>query len=289
MSDYPNILSIAGSDSGGGAGIQADLKTITVLRAYGLSVITALTAQNGTGVSGIQATPEDFVSRQYTAVREGFKIAAAKTGMLCNRAVMLSLLPLLRERDFPLVVDPVCVSQSGHSLLEASALDTLRESILPLADLLTPNIPEAEALTGLRISGRKDLEPAALRLHELGAGAVLIKGGHARMREEEETRMTDWLSLKGGPLQPLSHRRVSTPNNHGTGCALSAAIAVFLGQGENLENAVRRAQSFLVRALEKSFSPGSGAGPVNFLAGAGLDQNFLPPGGVIRRMEPDVD
>jgi hydroxymethylpyrimidine/phosphomethylpyrimidine kinase len=274
MPDYPNILSIAGSDSGGGAGIQADLKTITVLRAYGLSVITALTAQNGAGVSGIQATPEDFVLRQYAAVREGFGIAAAKTGMLCNSSIMLALAPLLRERDFPLVVDPVCVSQSGHSLLEASALNTLRESILPLADLLTPNIPEAEALTGLRISGPEDLEQAAFKLHALGAGAVLIKGGHARWEEEKANAgsgVTDWLSLKGGPLQALPHRRVPTPNNHGTGCVLSAAIAVFLGQGENLENAVRRAQSFLLRALEKSFSPGLGAGPVNFLAGAGLD------------------
>lgn len=272
MPAYPNILSIAGSDSGGGAGIQADLKTVTVLRAFGLSVITALTAQNGLGVRGIFPVQADFVLRQYEALREGFTLTAAKTGMLCNRGIMLALAPVLRTRSFPLVVDPVCVSQSGHALLEPDALDTLRESIIPLADLLTPNLPEAEALSGVSIRQFADLEQAARALHRLGAANVLIKGGHAaHITDRTPGLMTDWLSLQGGPLLPLSHAYVDTPNNHGTGCSLSAAIAVFVGRGLGMEAAVKGAQAFLLRALEKSFTPGAGAGPVNFLAGAEAD------------------
>ncbi|MDR2504359.1 MAG: bifunctional hydroxymethylpyrimidine kinase/phosphomethylpyrimidine kinase [Deltaproteobacteria bacterium] len=269
MAEYPNILSIAGSDSGGGAGVQADLKTATVLRAFGLSVLTALTAQNGAGVAGFAAAEPEFVLLQYRTVLAGFKIAAAKTGMLCNRGIMRGLAPVLRERDFPLVVDPVCVSQSGHALLEHDAMGALRDLIVPLADLLTPNLPEAEALTGMSISGPREVEAAARFLRGLGAGAVLIKGGHA-LFGQEEGMMTDWLCLGDGPVLALNHPRVHTSNNHGTGCTLSAAIAVFLGSGFSLEEAVRRAQAFLLRALETSFNPGLGAGPVNFLAGAGF-------------------
>jgi hydroxymethylpyrimidine/phosphomethylpyrimidine kinase len=265
MAEYPNILSIAGSDSGGGAGIQADLKTVTVLRGFGLSVLTALTAQNGVGVRGICAVPPEFVALQYRTVREGFKIAAAKTGMLCNGPIIRALAPLLRARDFPLVVDPVCVSQSGHSLLEPEALELLRAEIVPLADLLTPNIPEAEALTGRSIKSAGEVEEAVRRLRGLGARAVLIKGGHFQAEGAEE--MTDWLGTADG-VSPLSHRRVHTSDNHGTGCALSAAIALFIGQGKGLEEAVRLAQRFLLRALECGFTPGLGAGPVNYLAGA---------------------
>lgn len=279
MIKYPNILTIAGSDSGGGAGIQADLKTITVLRAFGLSVLTALTAQNGLGVTGLHAVPADFVALQYRTVLEGFRIDAAKTGMLLNSEIMETLAALLARRDFPLVVDPVCVSQSGHALMEESAIDTLRRKIVPLADLLTPNIPEAEALTGLRIDDFNQIREAVRLLHGLGAKAVLIKGGHFQAGTGEGkpapvSAMTDWLGLPDGRLLHLPHPRVITANNHGTGCTLSAAIAANLGLGYPLEEAVRRAQAFLVRALEQSFTPGQGAGPVNFLAGAGPLGNF---------------
>jgi hydroxymethylpyrimidine/phosphomethylpyrimidine kinase len=266
MDRYPNILTIAGSDSGGGAGIQADIKTMTVLRCFGMSVITALTAQNGAEVTGIHAAPPDFVALQYKTVLDGFRPDAAKTGMLMNSGIMEVLAELLKKRDFPLVVDPVCVSQSGHALLEKSALETLRKKIVPLADLLTPNIPEAQALTGLRISAFEQVQEAVKALRGLGARNVLIKGGHFA---EQRGLMTDWLGLENGQILSLSHRRVDTPNNHGTGCALSAAIASQLGSGYGLEEAVRRAQDFLLRALEQSFTPGKGAGPVNFLAGAG--------------------
>lgn len=270
MFKYSNILTIAGSDSGGGAGIQADLKTITVLRAFGMSVITALTAQNGEGVTGIHPVPADFVALQYRTIMDGFKVNAAKTGMLMNSEIMEALAELLPERDFPLVVDPVCVSQSGHTLLEESDLFTLRKKILPLADLITPNIPEAEALAGFPIKDLDGVKSAIKALQGMGAKNVLIKGGHF---EESETpngsrSMTDWLGLEGGQVLSLTHRRVYTTNNHGTGCTLSAAIATCLGQGYKLEESVRRAQDFLVRAMEQSFTPGAGAGPVNFLAGS---------------------
>lgn len=270
MNNYPNILTIAGSDSGGGAGIQADVKTMTVLRAFGMSVITALTAQNGLGVTGIHPVPADFVAMQYRTIMDGFKVDAAKTGMLMNAEIMEALAELLPKRDFPLVVDPVCVSQSGHALLDTNALDTLREKIVPLADLITPNIPEAEALAGITISSFSDVEKAVEILKGLGARNVLIKGGHFEYKKNEAgpRSITDWLGLQNGEIIHLSHRRVKTPNNHGTGCTLSAAIATCLGQGYKLEEAVRRAQAFLVQALDESFTPGKGAGPVNFLAGA---------------------
>lgn len=269
MNPYPNILTIAGSDSGGGAGIQADLKTITVLHGFGLSVITSLTAQNGMGVTGIHAVPADFVAKQYTTVLEGFKMRAAKTGMLCNEEIMLALVLLFAQRDFPLVVDPVCVSQSGHRLVEEAAFETLKTKILPQADLLTPNLFEAEALAEMEIGNEADVKKAMQALQKRGAKAVLLKGGHCQpgMAGNSEHLITDWLLMPDGTILPLTHPRVNTENNHGTGCTLSAAIATFLGLGAGLEEAIRKAQAFLVRALETSFNPGKGRGPVNFEKG----------------------
>ncbi len=266
-----NILTIAGSDSGGGAGIQADVKTATVLGAFGLSVITALTAQNGAEVRGIYAPTPAFVLEQLNTVLDGFPIAAAKTGMLFSAGIMEVLSSRLAKRDFPLVVDPVAVSQSGHRLLQEDALEAMRRKILPLADLLTPNRPEAEVLSGIPINSTGAMAQAAARLQSLGAKAVLIKGGHFAEGETgvDSQVMTDWLFFPGGRLLALPHSRVDTHNNHGTGCTLSAAIATFWGQGARLEEAVRKAQSFLLRALEHSFAPGLGAGPPNVLAGAG--------------------
>jgi hydroxymethylpyrimidine/phosphomethylpyrimidine kinase len=170
----PTILSIAGSDSGGGAGIQADLKTITVLGGFGVSVITALTAQNGAGVLGIQETPTDFVLLQLKAVREGFPVRAAKTGMLAGAPIIEALANALADRDFPLVVDPVCVSQSGHRLVRESAEITLREKMIPLADVITPNRPEAELLCGIPVDSPESLRKAMHILYEMGARAVLL-------------------------------------------------------------------------------------------------------------------
>ncbi|MDL2307471.1 bifunctional hydroxymethylpyrimidine kinase/phosphomethylpyrimidine kinase [Desulfovibrio sp. OttesenSCG-928-C06] len=273
MREFPNILTIAGTDPGGGAGIQADLKTATVLKGFGLSVITALVAQNGAGVKGIMPVPPDFVALQLQTVYEGFEVHAAKTGMLCNAPIMEALVPELEKRSFPLVVDPVCVSQSGHKLIEDDAIDVLRKKIVPQADLLTPNVPEAEVLSGVTINSMQDMEKAVATLLKSGAKAVLMKGGHFNVGGpgSDKSKLTDWLCTADGNILPLEHERIATNNNHGTGCTISAAITTFLGMGYPLEEAVKKGQQFLLRALKYSFHPGKiGAGPVNFVAGAGL-------------------
>ncbi len=267
----PVVLTLAGSDSGGGAGIQADLKTMTALGCFGASVITALTAQHGAGVLGIHEVPADFVRLQIRAVREGFPVKAAKIGMAANSAIIETLADSLADKDFPLVVDPVCVSQSGHKLLRDDAVASLRDRLIPLADLLTPNRPEAELLCGFSIDSEEDARRAGARLLGLGAKAVLIKAGHFAARGDE---MVDRLFLPDGSCLALVHARVDTSNNHGTGCTLSAAIASRLALGDPLPEAVREAQAYLVRALRHSFSPGIGAGPPNFMAGAGGEENM---------------
>lgn len=259
----PNILTVAGSDSGGGAGIQADIKTIMAMGCYGASAITALTAQNGCGVTGIEAPSPEFVALQLETILAGFKIAAAKTGMLFSAPIIKAAAQVLARKDFPLVVDPVCVSQSGSPLLKEDAIEALKERIIPLADLLTPNLPEAEALAGLRISGPDDIARACEKLLQMGAGAVLIKGGHM----DSPVVSTDYLMLKNQPLKALSQARIDTRNNHGTGCSLSAAIACGLGMDLPMEAAVSRAQRYLNAALRKSYNPGKGCGPVNHAAG----------------------
>lgn len=266
MRQPPNILTIAGSDSGGGAGIQADLKTVMALGGYGMSVITALTAQNGEGVLGIHAPDPDFVLLQLKAVRDGFPVAAAKTGMLFSASIIRAVAGALRERDFPLVTDPVCVSQSGSRLLREDAVEALKEELLPLCDLLTPNRPEAETLTGMPIADKADILAAGEALLRMGPRAVLIKGGHM----ENDVVVTDYLFVKGEAPRSLAQPRVDTPNNHGTGCTLSAAIATNLGKGLPLSVAVSNAQEFLNRALRHSYAPGKGCGPVNHSVGCML-------------------
>lgn len=259
----PNILTIAGSDSGGGAGIQADLKTIMALGGYGVSVITALTAQNGLGVAGIDAPPPEFVALQLKTVLEGFPIGAAKTGMLYSAEIIGAIGPFIRDRNFPLVVDPVSVSQSGSPLLESTAVEALKKEIVPGCDLITPNGPEAELLAEMPIHSETDIFDAGEKIIKLGARAVLIKGGHM----PGAILVTDYLFRPGHDPKPLSQARVETTNNHGTGCTLSAAIACELGKGMPLEVAIARAQKYINAALVKSYSPGKGFGPVNHAFG----------------------
>lgn len=259
----PNILTIAGSDSGAGAGIQADLKTFMALGCYGMSVITALTAQNGLGVTGISAPEPEFVALELKTVLEGFPVAAAKTGMLFSASIIRAVAPILRERNYPLVADPVSVSQSGSRLLEEDAISALKEEILPDCDLLTPNVPEAEMLTGLAIASLEDAAAAGEKLLGMGPKAVLVKGGHL----ESSVVVTDVLCCPGMPPKRLPQARVDGDNNHGTGCTLSAAIAAELGKGLPLEAAVASAQRFLNRALRAAYAPGKGCGPVNHAAG----------------------
>lgn len=263
MPQPPNILTIAGSDPSGGAGIQADLKTMTMLGAYGMSVITSLTAQNGLGVTGIHAPPPEFAALQFRTILDGMRVHAAKTGMLFSSGIIDALADILEQRDFPLVIDPVCVSQSGHRLLEESAVGALKSRMLPLADLLTPNRPEAELLADMPVNSRDDIIEAGHRLLALGAKAVLIKGGHF---EDNPILVTDWLITPDHEPEALRQPHIDTKNNHGTGCTLSAAIATWLGFGMPLRVAVAKAQEFLNMGLRNAFAPGFGAGPPNHLA-----------------------
>ena len=270
---YPVIMTIAGSDSGGGAGIQADLKTMTLLGGFGISAITALTAQNGEGVRAIHAPDPEFMATQLAALLEGFPVAAAKTGMLFSAPLIEVVANSLHGKTFPLVVDPVAVSQSGHKLLREDAFSALVARMLPLADLLTPNGPEAEALTGMPLNTPDDIAAASCALMDMGAKAVLLKGGHLPLADRGDI-MVDWLCLPGSAPLELPHAKIATSNNHGTGCTLSAAIATFLGLGLSLENAVVRAQQYLTAGLATSFAPGRGCGPTNFVAGAASVNDF---------------
>lgn len=267
MLNPPNVLTIAGSDSGGGAGIQADLKTMTALGAYGMSVITALTAQNGLGVEGIHAPEPGFVALQLQAVLDGFPVHAAKTGMMFSAGIIDAVAGILEKEDFPLVVDPVCVSTSGHLLMKEEGAGRLKERLMPLAALFTPNRPEAELFSGVRITCDDDAVEAGIRLLDMGAKAVLVKGGHI---EGSPVFVTDWLLEQGRAPVALRQPHVDTPNTHGTGCTLSAAIATQLAFGLPLEVAVKKAQEYLNRALRHAYAPGKGHGPCNHRAGAGL-------------------
>jgi hydroxymethylpyrimidine/phosphomethylpyrimidine kinase len=258
MHTNPSILTIAGSDSGGGAGIQADLKTFIMLGGFGASVITALTAQNTKTVAGIHPVPAPFVAQQLSTVLSDLTIRAAKTGMLFSEAIIKAVSSGLLKRSFPLVVDPVCVSQSGAPLLEDSAVTAMQRDLFPMADLVTPNIPEAELFTGMKISSVEDICTAADRMLSFGSRAVLIKGGHM-----DSPACTDWFVAIGQKPIPLMQPRVETKNLHGTGCALSAAITAYLGLGHDMLSAVRRGQLFMQAALRSSFSVGAGGGSPN--------------------------
>jgi len=263
----PVILTIAGSDSGGGAGIQADLKTIAMLGGYGASVITALTAQNTVEVRGIHAPPADFTALQLAAVLDDLPVRAVKTGMLFNSEIILAVAKGLDGFYGPLVVDPVCVSQTGHRLLEEEAIKTLREEMLPIATLVTPNKPEAEALTGVTIDSREALFKAMDEILSWGAHAVLIKGGHFGGGHSGDDLggdgeyLKDWFQEQGAHPLALRVPRVETSNTHGTGCTLSAAIATGLGQGFRPKRAVLQAQDYLNKALRGAWPLGQGYGP----------------------------
>jgi hydroxymethylpyrimidine/phosphomethylpyrimidine kinase len=257
----PRVLTIAGSDSSGGAGIQADLKTFAVFRVYGMSAITALTAQNTTGVRGVQAVPGEFVREQIDSVATDIGIDAAKAGMLANREIIEAVAAAVRDhRIRPLVVDPVIVAQSGAILLQEDARSALLKILSPLAALLTPNVPEAESLLNRSVRGLDDMRDAALRLAETGAKAVLVKGGHLKGPESID------VLYDGGEFHELPAKRIRSSHTHGTGCMLSAAIAAGLAQRLSLLDAVRRAKRFISTAIEGSLALGKGNGPANPLA-----------------------
>lgn len=253
----PPVLTIAGSDSSGGAGIQADLKTMTAYRTYGMSVITALTAQNTTGVYGIDPVPPDFVKSQIDCVFQDIRPRAVKIGMVSQADVIEAIAEKLREYQARRVVfDPVMVSTSGSRLLKEDAIESLTRHLFPCADVITPNIPEAQVLSGQAIETCRDMEEAAARLGEAYGIAVLVKGGH-QVEDASDVLYQD------GEITWFHGTRVHTPNTHGTGCTLSSAIASGLALGEELKESIRLAKVFVHDALASGLNLGSGSGPLD--------------------------
>jgi hydroxymethylpyrimidine/phosphomethylpyrimidine kinase len=251
------VLSIAGSDSGGGAGIQADLKAFSAQQVYGATVITALTAQNTKGVQAVHAIDPDFVAAQLDSVFDDLPIAAVKVGMLPNPGVMEAVASrLARFRPRWVVVDPVMVAKGGHALMEADAVEAFRRFILPLCDVITPNLPEAAALTGIEPRSVAEMEAAGRRLLERGAKAALVKGGHL------EGRPDDVLVRPAGSLA-FPGERLDARHSHGTGCSLSSALTALLARGESLEAAVGKAKAYVTEGIRRGPEIGSGVGPIH--------------------------
>ncbi|GLS92345.1 hydroxymethylpyrimidine/phosphomethylpyrimidine kinase [Psychromonas marina] len=258
----PIVLTIAGSDSGGGAGIQADIKAISATGGYACSVITALTAQNTQGVSGIYPISSEFVEQQLDAVFSDLNIVAVKIGMLSDVDIINSVAKKIRQYSpQSIVVDPVMVTRNGDLLLQASAIESLKSQLFPLADVITPNLPEAAALLNVAIpQNEAQMMTIVDQLRLLGAKSVLLKGGFLK----EDINSTDLLILSDD-VQRLSTPRIKTRNTHGTGCSLSSAIASYLAQGHQLTDAVRLAKHYITQALNYAdvMTIGQGHGPVN--------------------------
>ncbi len=251
-------LTIAGSDSGGGAGIQADLKTFAALGVYGTSAITAITAQNTVGVISVEALSADLVTAQIEAVVGDIEIHATKTGMLANVAIVEAVAAAIQALALPLVVvDPVMVAKSGDRLLTDDAVQALRVKLLPRATVVTPNIPEAEALTGMAIRTLDDVYEAARRIHGLGPRAVIVKGGHG-----EGPDLVDLL-FDGERMFEFHTPRIATRNTHGTGCTFASALAALLARNLSLSDATEQAQRYVVGAIGHGLAIGHGHGPLD--------------------------
>jgi hydroxymethylpyrimidine/phosphomethylpyrimidine kinase len=258
---YPRVLSIAGSDSGGGAGIQADLKTFSALGCYGMTAITAITAQNTQGVRAIHGVPPEILKAQIEAVIEDIGVDAVKIGMLHSPEVVQVVAWAIRHYGLKRVVlDPVMVATSGDRLIAAETVQVLIKELFPLACVITPNLDEAELLLGYKIAGIEALEPAASELLALGAQAVLLKGGHLQGKQ-----VVDVLLQPGRPALRLASSRIESRNVHGTGCTLSSAIAAHLALGLDLPQAVTQARAYILQAIAAGAEvrTGHGHGPLN--------------------------
>lgn len=254
----PQVLTIAGSDSGGGAGIQADIKAIQANGGFALSVVTSVTAQNTRSVAAAFDLPLDIIECQFRAVIEDFEIASTKTGMLSSAEIVARVADLLKETGVEkLVVDPVMISKSGFRLLREDAITTMRARLLPLALLVTPNRHETELLSGMEVSDEKNAREAGLRILETGCRAVLIKGGHLDSELSIDYLVTD----RGFRVYPAE--RITTRNTHGTGCTYSAALATWIARGLPLEEAVAHAKSYVTEAIRHGLSIGHGYGPTD--------------------------
>jgi len=263
MSKIKQVLTIAGSDSGGGAGIQADLKTFQEKFVFGTSVVTAVTAQNTKGIQDVHPVFLNNVQAQLDSTFEDFSISAIKTGMLVNeKYVELIANKLKNYSSIPLIVDPVMVAKGGRSLMENTATKMLIKELLPLATLVTPNIPEAEAITNIEIKTEDDMIEAAKIIRKLGGEHVLIKGGH----QDDNEYVSDLLLLDNGEVRRFQKKRVDTKNTHGTGCTYAASITAEIAKGYSVEQAVAISKEFIHSAIKNSLNIGSGHGPTNHFA-----------------------
>ncbi|MEJ5338722.1 MAG: bifunctional hydroxymethylpyrimidine kinase/phosphomethylpyrimidine kinase [Aquificaceae bacterium] len=256
----PRALTIAGSDSGGGAGIQADLKTFTVLGVYGTSAITSITVQNTQGVYGVVDLPPDVVYEQIRVVVEDIGVDACKTGMLSNEEIIRAVAGAIRDLKMErIVVDPVMRAKSGDPLLKQSARETLIKELLPLALVVTPNVPEAEELCGFEIKSLEDMERACRKIISYGPSAVVVKGGH--MEDEESVDVL----YDGVSFEYLRGKFIRTKNTHGTGCTFSSAITAYLAKGYSLKDSLLKAKEYIQGAIENSLNLGRGHGPLNHM------------------------
>jgi hydroxymethylpyrimidine/phosphomethylpyrimidine kinase len=263
MKTYKKVITIAGSDSGGGAGIQADLKTISSLGCYGTSVITAITAQNTLGVTGIHPIPVVMIKKQLEAVLSDISTDAVKIGMIHSAYIVRAVSSALKKFKLKnIVLDPVMVATSGDRLIEDNTLDALTGYLFPLADIITPNIPEAEILTGNKIKSLDDMAETALRLLDFGSRSVLVKGGHIKGKFLNDVFIN---KNRKANIRVFTNKYIITNNVHGTGCTLSSAIASFMALGNVTENAVEKAIDYLQGAIlhGKNYRTGHGNGPVN--------------------------
>ena len=259
------VLTIAGSDSGGGAGIQADIKTITALGGYATTVITALTAQNTLGVQSIFEIPASFVGQQIDAIVTDIGTDAVKTGMLLNKGIVDVVSLKIKEHNIKhVVVDPVMISKNKKRLLSADAVNALTSKLFPLSLVVTPNVPEAEYISGINIKTPSDAEKAAKYIHQLGPAYVLIKGGHAGKSWDmkNEGKVVDIL-YDGKSFEYIEGEYIPTKNTHGTGCTYASAIATCLAKGFGLKEAVVQAKEFVTASIRKSFNPGKGYGTLD--------------------------
>lgn len=251
------ILSIAGSDCSGGAGIQADIKTITAHKMYAMSVVTALTAQNTTGVYGVLESTPEFVARQIDAVFTDIYPDAVKIGMVSNKAIIATIAEKLKEYEaLNIVLDPVMISTSGNVLLNNDAIEMLLNKLMPIAALITPNMPEAASLCGFKIASKYDMQKAAIKIAKGFTGNILIKGGHLK-------DCSDDLLFSNEEFYWFEHTKVDNPNTHGTGCTLSSAIACNLAMGMDIIESIRAAKEYITGALTANLNLGKGRGPLN--------------------------
>lgn len=262
LNSFPQTLTIAGTDSGGGAGVMADLKTMQERHVFGTAVIVAVTAQNTIGVQDFMALPKQLIDEQFASLADDLAIKAAKTGMLADAEHVKIVVENLHKYRFgPLIVDPVMIAKGGAALLADDAIEVVKSDLLPLATVVTPNLPEAERLTGMTIKTDEDMKTAAKKLRETGAKNVMIKGGHGNT-----DTVSDYVLLEDGDDFWLSSPRVDTVRTHGTGDTLSSAMTAEIAKGADIESAIRLAKDFVEAAIRNTIQVGHGHGPLNHWA-----------------------